>query len=111
MIASKLRELELPLIAANLLENRDKVIQYLRDNNWTVNDMTSQWFIDECNDHCYGKQTDNRLRFTNEWGDTCYGKQTDIRLRNTKGVEIHPNHDRVIIEWLYCVLYMMWCIH
>ena len=61
MIASKLRELELPLIAANLLENRDKVIQCLRNNNWTVTDMTSQWETDEEGKHIYGQITNNEL--------------------------------------------------
>ena len=80
MIASKLRELDCPLIAANLLENRDKVIQYLRDNNWTVTDMTSQWETDVD-------------------GDLVSGKMTDHKLINTKGVCINPEYGVNICHW------------
>ena len=43
MIYNKLKELDFTQIADMLYENKDKVIQFLKDNNWTTADMISQW--------------------------------------------------------------------
>ena len=43
MIVKKLKELDLTLVADLLYENKEKVIQFLKDSNWTTADMTSQW--------------------------------------------------------------------
>ena len=61
MIVSKLREFDFPQTADKLIENKDKVIQYLKNNNWTVTDMTSQWETDEEGKHIYGQITNNEL--------------------------------------------------
>ena len=80
MIVSKLKELDLPLIAANLLENKQKFIQFLKDNNWTLAEMASQWVEDADGDHLCGKTTENRLI-------------------NTKGVMISPRSYVYIGYW------------
>ena len=41
MMVTKLGELDLPLVAVKLSENRDRVIQYLREHNWIIDDMTN----------------------------------------------------------------------
>ena len=51
-------------IADTLLENRDKAIQYLRENNWTVTDITSQWGRNYVSDDIYGQITGNDLSNT-----------------------------------------------
>ena len=50
--------------AQKLIENDEAVKQYLRDNNWSKTDLTSQQFIECENHHMYGKITSNRLRDT-----------------------------------------------
>ena len=56
MIVTKLGEF--PNFAeciGNLIPNKNKVIQFLRERNWTTVDMEShQWFTDKWNRICYG---------------------------------------------------------
>ena len=56
LILNKLGELGLTLNADRLLENKNRVILYLKQNKWTSAEMTSHvWFTDKYNDYCYGK--------------------------------------------------------
>ena len=68
MIVSKLKELDLPiltLIAGKLLENREKFIQFLKDNKWTEADMTRhRWAQARGGDHVFGNITDGLLKNT-----------------------------------------------
>ena len=62
MIIGKLKELNYILHADNLLENKEEFIEFLKDTNWLLSDMTNQWTTDEDNDHFYGKITNKKLR-------------------------------------------------
>ena len=80
MIVSYLENHDRKETAAKLLENRDQVIQYLKDTNWTTDEMIgNSW------------QTDQFKR-------TSYGKQTDNTLINAKGVKIMNNNGYIYIS-------------
>ena len=59
-------------IADTLLENREKVIQFLIENNWTIADIKD-----------YGWET-------NQNGYHVFGHTQNNRLCNTKGAWINP---------------------
>ena len=65
MILNKLVELNLPQIANRLLINKDKVIQYLKQNRWTRADISGHEWVRHSNYHMYGRITNDDLRNTN----------------------------------------------
>jgi hypothetical protein len=82
LIATKLGELDFPLIAAKLLENRDKVIQFLKDHKWTESDMTFQEWTTSGFWNMYGNVKDKRIRNSkgikiNKWGRVTIGQFND----------------------------------
>ena len=46
LITTKLSELDFTEIIDTLIANKDKVIQYLKQNSWTEADLTSHWQTD-----------------------------------------------------------------
>ena len=46
LITTKLSELDFTEIIDTLVANKDKVIQYLKQNSWTEADLTSHWQTD-----------------------------------------------------------------
>ena len=69
---TKVRQLGYDETADQLEQNKPKFKQYLRENNWTEADLTSQWTIED----------DDYLHV--------YGKITDGMLKNTNGIHINP---------------------
>jgi hypothetical protein len=79
MIIAKLGELNLPECIDLLIPNKDRVIQFLKHNNWTIADMSShQWVKNEFNDFCYGKLTGNKFIKTN--GVKIYPKTREVTI-------------------------------
>ena len=61
-----LRSMDLNKQADQILENKQKVIQFLKKKRWTAADMTShEWLTDKYGDTCYGKMVDNKLKNCN----------------------------------------------
>ena len=63
MIVTKLEELNLTQFAEKMLENRDKVIQFLK-KNWTAADRISQWGTSQDIYYGFGKMRDSMLSST-----------------------------------------------
>jgi polyferredoxin len=72
MIVTKLGELDLPLITANLVKNRERVIEFLIKHNIAVDTPGHLWGKDVYDHHVFGQMTENRL---------C----------NCFGIKIHPD--------------------
>merc|ERR1711957_485263 len=63
IIEAKLRELGKNDVADMLLQKKDEVIDFLKTQAWTSEDMNQDWFVDADGDHYYGVKTeDNELK-------------------------------------------------
>ena len=77
---------------AGLLENRDKVVTYLRKNNWTTAHMAGHTWVKHGYWHTYGKIKDNNLRNTK--GIKIYSGLVYIGHFDASGNETYP--------YIYC---------
>ena len=63
-IITKLVELNFTKCVDKMNLNKDKVIHFLKKNNWTKLDMGHGWFTNKYSEHCIGKQTNNDLEYS-----------------------------------------------